>query len=66
MTTNNFFETKEQYLAFRKAWSNAVNDPRAKPRLEDDTDWDGTPNPSQSQRMVNWFPPHVIQHCTRS
>lgn len=43
MTTNNFFETKEQYLAFRKAWSNAVNDPRAKPRLEDDTDWDGTP-----------------------
>lgn len=34
-TKNNFFETKEQYLAFRKAWSNAVNDPRAKSTLKE-------------------------------
>lgn len=30
MNTIKFFETKEQYLNFRKAFSAAVNDPRAK------------------------------------
>jgi hypothetical protein len=32
MTT--YFETKEQYLNFRKAWAIAVNDERAKKKLE--------------------------------
>lgn len=31
MTT--YFETKEQYLTFRKAWADATNDPRAKKTL---------------------------------
>jgi hypothetical protein len=29
----NFFETKEQYLNFRSAWTNAVNDSRSKSTL---------------------------------
>lgn len=33
-TKQNLFETKEQYLAFRKAWAATVNDPQAKPTLE--------------------------------
>jgi len=33
MTTKSVFETKEQYLNFRKAWAAAVNDERAKSKI---------------------------------
>lgn len=36
MTT--YFETKEQYLTFRKAWAKAVNDPRSKKEIIPRTD----------------------------
>ena len=35
MTTNTLFENKEHYLAFRKAWSNAVNSEKAKPHVDE-------------------------------
>jgi len=41
--TNTHFENKEHYLAFRKAWSNAVNSEKAKKKVVDDTSWDDTP-----------------------
>ena len=35
--TNTQFESKEHYLAFRKAWSNAVNSDKAKTHYEERT-----------------------------
>ena len=40
MTTNTHFETKEHYLAFRKAWSNAVNSEKAKKKVVEEKSWD--------------------------
>lgn len=36
------FDSKEHYLAFRKAWAAAVNDPRAKKTLIYHKEWDST------------------------
>ena len=41
MTTNTQFINKEHYLAFRKAWSNAVNSEKAKKKLVDAESWEG-------------------------
>ena len=42
MTNKHFFETKEQYLAFRKAWANAVNSDKAKSKTVYSEFYDGT------------------------
>lgn len=42
-TTNSQFVSKEHYLAFRKAWANAVNSDKAKPHTEiRKSTWRGT------------------------
>jgi hypothetical protein len=45
-TKTKFFETKEQYLNFRKAFASAVNDPRAKK---------GKPQPPNGYKARGWM-----------
>lgn len=45
-TKTNFFETKEQYLNFRKAFASAVNDPRSRK---------GKPQPPHGYRQKGWM-----------
>lgn len=46
-----YFQTKENYLAFRKAWADAVNSPDAKPRIEE---WERTNYFTGSHEIVRY------------
>lgn len=66
MTTNkeHFFETKEDYLKFKKQWASAVNDPKAKKELiREKTSW-GTTHVYQKKGWLQAVH-HIIYNIVR-
>lgn len=53
MTTAKFFDTKDQFIAFRKAFAAAQNDPRAKPSFSPPKEYTTTANGKRVAIPVN-------------
>ena len=68
MTTNTHFENKEHYLAFRKAWSNAVNSDNAKPHNEVRTYTYKNSREEYTVRVDGWLTAahHVLYNILRN
>jgi len=66
--TNTQFESKEHYLAFRKAWSNAVNSDKAKTHYEERTYTSRSSRTVEKYRIDGWVTGahHVLYNILRN